>query len=329
MLVMNKFLVFLEQREGIVKKASLSTWNRVQGLAALQGESVVAGIIAGPVDLRQLDGTLSGDGVIYHANDDGLRLYNQEHYTRLIADTFKREGTSTLFFADTSMSRDLASRLSVRLQASLLSGCSIVEKDTTGTCIRPVYSGSSLASFIPKQRERIYILSSRAPEAASSSGGHLEFITLDTKSFTAQDIFPVVRRIVMREGSPDVAEARVIVAGGRGMGGAEGFALLEELAVLLGGSVGASRTAVDEGWRPHAEQIGQTGKTVAPALYFACGISGAAQHLAGIGSADVVVAINSDRHAPIFDVADYGIVGDVHLVLPKLIDSLKEFLKKK
>ena len=112
------------------------------------------------------------------------------------------------------------------------------------------------------------------------------------------------------------------------MGGSEGFALLEQLALLLGGAVGASRTAVDEGWRPHAEQIGQTGKTVAPALYFACGISGAVQHRAGIGSAGIVVAINRDRHAPIFDIADYGIAGDVHNVLPKLVDSLKDFLKK-
>lgn len=329
MLVMNKFLVFLEQREGIVKKSSLSTWNRVQELAALRGESVVSGILCGPLDIQQLDGTLSGDGVMYHASDDGLRLYNQKYYTSLIADIFKREACSALFFADTAMSRDLAPRLSVRLQASLLSGCSFVETDAAGGCVRSVYSGSFLASFVPKQRERIYILSSRVPEAAYFSGGHLEFRSLDTQSFTAEDLFPVVRRIVMREGSPDVAEASIIVAGGRGMRSAESFARLEQLAALLGGSVGASRTAVDEGWRPHAEQIGQTGKTVAPVLYFACGISGAAQHLAGIGDAGIVVAINSDRHAPIFDVADYGIVGDVHLVLPKLIDSLKEFLKKK
>ena len=125
-----------------------------------------------------------------------------------------------------------------------------------------------------------------------------------------------------------MAEARIIVAGGRGMGGAEGFTLLEQLALLLGGAVGASRAAVDEGWRPHADQIGQTGKTVAPALYFACGISGAVQHLAGIGSAGIVVAINSDPHAPIFNVADYALIGDVHIVLPKLLDSLQEFLKK-
>ena len=147
--------------------------------------------------------------------------------------------------------------------------------------------------------------------------------------FTGEELFPLVRRLAMHKGVQDVAEAKIIVAGGRGMGSAEGFSLLEELAGLLGGCVGASRPVVDEGWRSHAEQIGQTGKTVAPALYLACAISGAPQHLAAIGSAGIVVAINRDPHASIFDVADYGIVGDVHLVLPKLIEELQEFLKKR
>ena len=326
---MNKFLVFLEQRDGIVKKASISIWNRVQELAALQGDTVVSGILAGPAHTRQLDDTLMGDGVIYYAAEDGLILYNQEYYTRLITHIFKKAACTSVFFADTAMSRDLAPRLSVRLKASLLSGCLIVDADSTGGCTRPVYSGSLMASSVPKRMERIYILSPSTPESAYSSDGQITFIAVEPQCSAFEDIFPVVRRIVMREGSPDVAEARIIVAGGRGIGGPEGFVFLEQIALLLGGSVGASRTVVDEGWRPHAEQIGQTGKTVSPALYFALGISGAAQHLAGIGSAGIVVAINNDRHAPIFDVADYGIVGDVQIVLPKLLDSLKVFLKKK
>jgi electron transfer flavoprotein alpha subunit len=127
----------------------------------------------------------------------------------------------------------------------------------------------------------------------------------------------------------DIAEASVIVAGGRGMGSPEAFGLLEELAALFGGSVGASRSAVDEGWRPHGEQIGQTGKRVAPDLYIACGISGALQHLAGIAAARIVVAVNSDPDAPIFGVADYGIVGDVRIVLPGLIAAFRDLLIKK
>ena len=324
---MNKFLVFLEQREGIVKQSSLSAWNRVQELAALNGNPVVSGILAGPVDIGQLDGAMAGDGVIYHADEDGLGVYNQERYTRVVAETFQREACTALFFADTAMTRDMAPRLAVRIEASLLSGSITCDSDAGGVS-RRVYSGSFLASFVPTRQARIYILSSRAPVQPVPDGGSIKFLDVEPRQCTVEDIFPVVRHIIMREGPPDVAEARIIVAGGRGMGGAEGFALLEQLASLLGGAVGASRTAVDAGWRPHAEQIGQTGKTVAPALYFACGISGAVQHLAGIGSAGVVVAINSDRDAPIFDVADYGLVGDVHIVLPKLIDLLKEFLKK-
>ena len=324
---MNKFLVFLEQREGIVKQSSIAAWNRVHEIAVLHGDSEVTGVLAGAVDIRQLAESLEGSGVIYHATDDGFRLYNQEMYTRLVADTFIKGACTTLFFADTAMSRDLAPRLSVRLQASLLNGNTTFDAHADGVS-RAVYSGSSLASFVPERHQRIYILSSSELRSSTFSRGHISFIEVEHHRYTVEDFFPVVRQIVMRDGPPDVAEARIIVAGGRGMGGRDGFALLEQLASLLGGAVGASRTAVDEGWRPHAEQIGQTGKTVTPALYFACGISGAVQHLAGIGSADVVVAINSDRHAPIFGVADYGLVGDVHIVLPKLIELLQEFLKK-
>ncbi len=326
--VKNKFLVFLEQREGVVKKASISAWNRVQELAALRGNSVVSGVLAGPADTRQLEGIMAGDGVIYHAKEERLRFYSQEYYARLVEDILKREACTALFFADTVMSRELAPKLSVRLQASLLSGCPVLNSDEDGGCFRPVYSGSFLASFAAARHQQIYILPSRAPAPACFSGGEINVIDCEPQGFATDEVFPVVRQIVMHAGRPDVAEAGIIVAGGRGMGSAEGFVLLEQLASLLGGSVGASRAAVDEGWRPHAEQIGQTGKTVAPALYVACGISGAVQHLAGIGSAGIVVAINSDRHAPIFDVADYGLVGDVHIVLPKLLDLLKEFLKK-
>ena len=327
---MTKWLVFLEQREGVVKQASIEIWNRVQELAALHPDAVVSGILAGPADTGQLEGRLAGKGVICHANEEAFSLYNPEHYLRLVAATLEREGSTSLFFADTALSRDLAPRLSVRLQASLLSGCSMFDDaGLDGGCRRPVYSGSAIALFAPRRSLRIYTSPSRATRSVTSSGSHITIVVLEPSLFTGEDFFPVVRRIAMHNGVRDVAEASIVVAGGRGMGGAESFGLLEELARILGGAVGASRPVVDEGWRSHAEQIGQTGKTVAPLLYLACAISGAPQHLAAIGSAGMVVAINRDPHAPIFDVADYGIVGDVHLVLPKLIEGLHEFLKKR
>jgi electron transfer flavoprotein alpha subunit len=327
---MNNWLVFLEQREGVVKQSSIETWNKVQELAALRPDAIVSGLLAGPADIRLLEARLAGKGVICHASDEMFRRYHPEHYLRLVADILTREGADSLFFADTVLSRDLAPRLSVRLQASLLSGCPIVDDTWSedGGCRRPVYSGSVIASFAPLRPLRIYTATSRSTRSTISFGAHIAFVALDQPIAIGDDLFSVVSRIAMHAGIPDVSEASIIVAGGRGMGGREGFAVLEELARLLGGAVGASRPVVDEGWRPHAEQIGQTGKTVAPSLYVACAISGSLQHLAGIGSAGTVVAINSDPHAPIFDVADYGIVGDVHIVLPKLLEALQEFLKK-
>jgi electron transfer flavoprotein alpha subunit len=327
---MNKFLVFFEQRDGVIKKTSIQTWNRVQELAAAQNDTTVAGLIAGPADHRKLDGYLSGKGIIYQANEEWLRLYNQESYLTLIGNILNREAYSSLFFADSALSRDLAPRLSVRFQASLMSGClHFTQSGVSGGCSRTVYSGSATASFKPERTLRIYTIPSRGSMSVSSAGNHIEFITLQPLQTSTEGLYPAVSGIIMRLGRLDVAEADIIVSGGRGMGSRESFALLEQLAALLGGAVGASRSAVDEGWRPHAEQIGQTGKTVAPALYIACGISGAVQHLAGIGSAGIVVAVNSDRDAPIFNVADYGIVGDLHVVLPKLIDAVQDFLKTK
>jgi len=328
---MNKYLVFLEQRDGIVKKASIELWNTLQTLAAVHEDIVVCALLAGAADLHQLQTTLVGEGVVYHASDHGFKLYNSECYARLVADTFKREACTTLFFADTILSRELAPKLSVRLKAALLSGSPMFDAAgiDSGT-VRPVYSGSVLASFSSDRSHRIYIISSFSKLSATPSRVHIDFIPLQQHcSVSGEELFPLVRMMTMREGRQDITEAGIIIAGGRGVGGADGFALLEQLALLLGGVVGASRAAVDEGWRPHSEQIGQTGRTVAPALYLACGISGSLQHLAGIGSASLVVAINSDSHAPIFDVADYGIVGDASLVVRKLIDAVKDFLKKK
>ncbi len=327
---MKTFLVFLEQREGVIKQASIDIWNHVQEFAALRPGVAVSGILAGPASTLQLDGLLVGTGVIFHANEEAFRLYNPRRYARLVAETMKREVATSLFFADTALSRDLAPRLSVRLQASLLSGSPFDNGMVDGSgCARSVYSGAAIASFVSERAMNIFIATARRARFTTTFGSRISVVVLEPVIVTDDDLFSMVSSITMHKGMQDVAEATIIVAGGRGMGSSGGFCLLEELALLLGGAVGASRPVVDEGWRSHAEQIGQTGKTVAPELYLACAISGAPQHLAAIGSAGTVVAINRDPHAPIFDVADYGIVGDVHLVLPKLIEELQDFLQKR
>ncbi len=328
---MEKYLVYLEQRDGVVKKSSIVIWNALQGVAALHQDVIVSGILVGAADLHQLSKKMYGQGVIYHASDQKLGLYNSEHYARIVAELFQRGVCSALFFADSILSRELAPKLSLRLKASLLSGTLLFDESgaACGT-VRAVYSASALASFYPQHPLRIYTIDSCALPKNALPTDHIEFKAIEPYGADhREDFFPLLRRIVMREGVQDLTEAAIIVAGGRGIGGAEGFVLLDQLAFLLGGVVGATRPVVDEGWRPHSEQIGQTGKTVAPILYFACGISGSVQHLAGIASDSTVVAINSDCHAPIFEIAEYGIVGDVHLVLPKLIAALHDFLKKK
>ncbi len=327
---MSGILVFLEQRDGMVRQASIDLWNRLLEQAAADAERhPLFGIIAGPASTVGIETVLSGSGTIYHVSSDLLGLYQPEQYTQTVAELFERSGCSSLVFADTALSRDLAPRLSVRLGDSLLSGCSWPSAIGAGTCSRSVYSGSVVASFAAETGRRIYTISSQGSSAVPRKEGAIVIIPVDDLSGDTTRASAVVQMIAMTAARPDVSEAGIVVAGGRGMGSAEAFAMLDELAGLLGGAVGASRAVVDQGWRPHSEQIGQTGKTVAPRLYLACGISGSVQHLAGTGGAGTLAAINSDRHAPIYDVADFGIVGDVHTVIPKLIKEVREFLKKK
>ncbi|MWV54359.1 electron transfer flavoprotein subunit alpha/FixB family protein [Chlorobium phaeovibrioides] len=315
-------LIVLEQREGVLKSTSVDLWHRMQMQCKGSGLSAV---LLGPVDKENPSLQLSGPGVIHHACDERLRRYDPRLYRRIIGELFEEGGFSELLFADTALSRDLAPALSVRLGASLLSRCSALPE--AGRCHRRLYSGAAEGTFVASSPRAIVTVSPSSILLQPATVFLPDILPLAVPAAAHDDLPSIVRQVVRREGMVDVAEAGVVVAGGRGMGSAEGFALLEELASLFGGAVGASRTVVDEGWRPHGEQIGQTGKSIAPRLYIACGISGAVQHLSGISGAGTVVAINRDSHAPIFEVADFGLVGDVGEVLPEFVAALKEFLK--
>ncbi|TCD48884.1 electron transfer flavoprotein subunit alpha/FixB family protein [Chlorobium sp. N1] len=314
---MGRHLVFLEQREGRLKDASLDLLSRVREMAGLRGEGPIAAVLAGPVDEGMLP---AAAGTLYHAADPSLGLYGREPYAALVEEAVRREGAAEVYFAEGALSADLAPLLSVRLRAALLGGCGGPDG-----CLRPVYSGAALAGFRPDAEIRIHSVASSAGRQERGGGEPMRVVELPVSA--GADPGPVLRELVMRVGLADVGEARVVVAGGRGVGGAEGFRLLEELASLLGGAVGASRAAVDLGWRPHAEQVGQTGRSVSADLYIACGVSGAVQHLAGIARAGTVVAINTDPHAPIFAVADYGFVADLHTALPAFIEAVRELRK--
>jgi electron transfer flavoprotein alpha subunit len=232
-----------------------------------------------------------------------------------------------VFLPASQMGKDLAPRIAVKLEAGLASDCvSLNVENGELIATRPVYAGKALVDVRVTTPVKVYTL--RPNVFTATPGGGDAAVESVTVPLDPADLTTTVRDITVAAGRPDVTEADIVVSGGRGMKGPEHFALLESLADVLGAAVGASRAVVDAGWRPHDEQVGQTGKTVSPTLYIACGVSGAVQHIAGMSSSKYIVAINKDKDAPIFQLADYGIVGDVFEVVPEMTTRLKQILGK-
>ncbi|MFN4111744.1 MAG: electron transfer flavoprotein subunit alpha/FixB family protein, partial [Ignavibacteria bacterium] len=259
--------------------------------------------------------------------NENLKNYSSTAYSKIISDFAKENNFNLLLFSHTSMGKDLAPIVAAKMKAGYGPDCTLVEsKDGQINFERPIYAGKAIMNFFLNSEVRVITI--RPNTISLTEDGYNVKTNIDVKEMTDKelDLRSVTIDYVKSEGKIDVAEADIIISGGRGMKGPENFYLLEEIAQLLGGAVGASRAVVDAGWRPHSEQVGQTGKTVSPKLYIACGISGAIQHLAGMSSAKCIVAINKDKDAPIFQVADYGIVGDVLEILPALKDELKKYL---
>lgn len=239
-----------------------------------------------------------------------------------IAEAAQKVDANAVIFAANAFGKAVAPRVAVRLEAGMLADCvdiSVVEGRVQAR--RPVYSGKATVAIAATTAKSVLTLRPNvftAKEQTSLSVNIQTFQPSTTNSVRTS----VVTGHTANEGSLDVAEADIVVSGGRGLKGPENFHIIENLAKSLGAAVGASRAVVDAGWRPHREQVGQTGKTVSPTMYVACGISGAVQHLAGMSSSKVIVAVNKDKDAPIFTVADYGIIGDVFEVLPKLTSAI-------
>jgi len=317
-----KILAILEQRDGLLKRSAFETVQQASQLAkdlSLEAEAVVVG-----GDVENLN-EISNYGIakITHLNNSDLSNYSSSGYTSAVSDYAKETDADYLIFSNTSLGKDLAPRVSIRLNA----GCTIdcVKLDCSSgelVATRPVFAGKALVDIKLNSVKKVITIRPNVFKA----------IPLDTplnpevdvKEISSPDLKTKVIEVKKSEGKLDVAEADIIVSGGRGMKGPENFHLVEELADVLGAAVGASRAVVDAGWRPHGEQVGQTGKTVSPTLYIACGISGAIQHLAGMSSSKYIVAINKDKDAPIFNVADYGITGDLFEVLPVLTEEIKK-----
>jgi len=221
--------------------------------------------------------------------------------------------------------RDIVGRLSAKLDRPVISNIVGIEKEGDGLVTQhAIFGGTQIArARFTGQGPGLFIVRPKTFAAEESGGGSAEVVELSAGDLGATGAAKVQSRHVEEREGPTLDEAAVVVSGGRGLGGAEGYAMIEELAKLLNGAAGASRAIVDAGWVPYSHQVGQTGKTVKPTVYIACGISGATQHMVGMKGSKNIVAINKDAEAPIFSIADLGVVGDVHKVLPKLIDAVK------
>lgn len=317
---MTKILAFIEQRSGQIKKSSLEVAKTAADLSQKLNGSVESLCIGN--DVNSLD-SIGGYGIskVNFIKNSNLENYSSA-YTNLVTNFINQNNFDVIIFSATSLGRDLAPKVSAKLDCGIAVDCIELNiSDNKIIATRPIYAGKALMDLTMNSDKKIFTLRPNVFSAGVSTENKAEINVINAEF---QEPKVKVVEIKKSEGKLDVAEADIIVSGGRGMKGPEHFKMIEELADLLGGAVGASRAVVDAGWRPHSEQVGQTGKTVSPTLYFALGISGAIQHLAGMRSSKYIVAVNKDKDAPIFQAADYGIVGDVFEIVPALIEEIKK-----
>jgi len=317
-----KILVILEQRDGKIKKSSFEALTVAQNLASSLGLSVDASLIGNEVENLSEVFSYCSCNLIHFTHAD-LQLYSSSAYKKIAVEYASQQGCEIILLSNTSLGKDLAPRVAIGLNAGLVSDCIALDlKENQLIAIRPIYAGKALQEVKLNSEVKVFSLRPNVFKAVQLETKANEKIT--SVVVENPDLSNKVKQIIRSEGKLDVAEADIIVSGGRGVKGPEHFNLIEGLAEQLGAAVGASRAVVDAGWRPHEDQVGQTGKTVSPSLYVACGISGAIQHLAGMSSSKYIVAINKDKDAPIFSIADYGIAGDLFEILPVLTEEIKK-----
>lgn len=321
-------LVFLEARDGKVKKSSLEAISEGGRLARELKMEANAVLVGHNVEALAPEAFRYGAPKVYILENSLLSKYSPTGYAHALHELVTEIKPEGLLFSATSMGKDLAPRLAARLGVALATDCTQVAiQDGKWKVLRPIYAGKALASFTFKSSPQMATLRPNVFPLAEPRGSQGEVVKKDI-ALSEDRILDQVTEVFREEGAElDVTEADIVVTGGRGMKGPENYALLKELAELLPhAAVGASRSAVDAGWIDHQHQVGQTGKTVSPNLYMAFGVSGAIQHLAGMSSSKVIVAVNKDPEAPIFKVADFGIVGDLFEVIPPLKEELKKVL---
>ncbi len=325
---MADILIYVEQRGGNFRRAGLEAVHKGKEIAAaLGGQAVALMVGAGLGDRPQTLGEYGADRVLV-VDNDLLKDFTVSAYGKVVADVAQKVKPAAVFCAATVQGKDLAAAVTARLNTGCAGDCTEVSVEG-GKLIakRPLFAGKTYATVQFNAEPAVISLRPNVFQVSDVQSGKEAPVEDAGVSISAEDIKATVREVVESGGGKvELTEADIIVSGGRGMKGSENYKILEELAGLLNAAVGASRSAVDAGWRPHSDQVGQTGKTVSPQLYIACGISGAIQHLAGIRTSKCVVAINKDPEAPIFQVADYGVVGDLFDVVPVLTEEVKKVL---
>jgi len=320
-------LIVAEQRDGELRKISYELASEGRRLADALGQGLTAVVIgAGIKDKAAALGQYGVDKVVV-AEDARLENYTADAFVPVIADIVQANDPAVVLLGASSQGKDLAARLSARLGVGMAQDCvSFAVEGGKLVANRPIYAGKAYAQVTyddttPQMATaRPNVMPIIEPDAAKTAEVTDAAVSLDDAALKTK----IAEVIKDASGKIDLTEADKIVSGGRGMKGPEGFQVLEDLANVLGASVGASRSAVDAGWRSHTDQVGQTGKVVSPNLYIACGISGAIQHLAGMSTSKVIVAINKDPDAPIFQKADYGVVDDLFKVVPALTEEAKK-----
>ena len=323
----NGILVFGEIRDGALKPIHRELIAAAQELSGAGGGPVSIALVGG----AGVDGAINtakacGAEKVYVSRDDALDAYSSQGYVVALEAIVRESDAKVVLFGATAMGRDLSARLAARMGASLFSDCTELSLDGQNLrAMRPVYSGKAYLEVVSSSD--LQMASVRPNIFAPAEGGGEADVVEVAAGVDASSIGGRVSSIELSaSGRKDLTEADIIVAGGRSLKSGENFGILEELADALGGSVGSSRAAVDAGYVPHSTQVGQTGKVVNPKLYFAFGISGAIQHLVGMRTSKVIVSVNKDANAPIFQKSTYGIVGDLFEVVPLLTAEVKALL---
>lgn len=325
--------VFAEQKKGVIQPVVYELLGKAQELSKKLNEEISCVLLGYHIKDKAQELIARGANNVYVVDAPELEHYLDEPYTKILVNLVRKYRPEIFLCGATFIGRSLISRVAVKLHTGLTADCTGLDIDPKEKFLmqtRPAFGGNIMATILSKNHRpqmatvRHKVFKEAEPDT-SRKGRVIEETVQKTFLTSRTKILDIVEEVTS---TVNLAEADIIVSGGRGMKGPENFKILEELAQVLGGAVGSSRAAVDSGWMPYSHQVGQTGKTVCPKLYIACGISGQIQHLVGMQSSDIIIAINQDPHAPIFTVANYGIVGDLFQVVPLLTKKFKTALNR-